>query len=170
MNIGHHLLSKEVHSSSMNGKKIYSVLVLLWLLYEQRELGLDDVSMLFSMLRLKHDIEPYKFEDLRFLQSMFTATVQDKIADILIHFINLILPNRDVCMECQWLHVIPLVHIFKRTTQPFASLYEKEIIWMDNNFNLFIVKQNMSIQAPRYCMHGHSELLTLKGRGHAGIN
>lgn len=108
--------------------------------------------MLFSMLRLRPKVEksPPTCEDLRLLKSMVPVSLQGKIANVLIEFINLVLPYRDVCMECQWLYVIPLVHVLKRPTLPFASLYENEVKWMDKDIDLAIIKRNKSFAAQRY--------------------
>lgn len=158
LNVGNHLISMDVNFPANNGKRMCSVLVLTHLLHNlsqhDRDINPGDVSMLLSMLCLKPTTEQNKpkCEELQLLQSFIPVCYHEKIGDILSRFINHVLHYHETCMQCRWLYVIPLVHIFKRKTLPFASMHGRELKWMDDSFVLGVVKQNSSIVVSRYAM------------------
>lgn len=161
MNIASNLVSMEVDSAFLSGRRMCSVLALLYILHmhmlNQDLLDPGDISMLFSMLYLRPNIEQLKCEDLWLLQSAIPARDHVRIAHVLVYFTNFVLPHRIICKDCQWVHVIPLIHILKGKVQPFTSLYGKEIKWMDDDVKLAVVRQNSSVPASRYslCIYNH---------------
>lgn len=151
MEIIYQLISLEEYS---NGKRICSGLLLLCLLHNLakhfREIDASDISTIFSMLLLKPTIEQSKpkCEDLRMLNTLISIHYQEYVANILVDLVNFILPVREVCVDCQWLHVIPLIHIFKRKI--LKPLYETQLSWLgDDGIELSVLKRNSCILTSR---------------------
>lgn len=155
LDVAKRLLSMEVCSSFVNGRRMYFVLVILDLLYRiwiqllAQDKSLHDISMLFFMLCLKPNIEHSspEFEDLQLLRKFIPADYWKEIAKILVHFINESSPT-----DQEWLCVIPLVHIFARKVEPFATpaFLQKQIKWTDPSINLGLIKKNADVLSSWY--------------------
>lgn len=138
MDIALHLVSTAVDSSTTNGKRMCSILILLDLLHKLSECGKkdivlpDDITMLFQMLCFKPDSHnpPLKLEDLNYLLSFIPDKYYMDVANVLVKFTNDILPSNNL-KSIEWLYVVPLIHILKKKIQPFEhpAVTSREIRW-----------------------------------------
>ena len=130
-----------------------SALFLLYLLHAIAEnvkvIPGEYVSMIFSMLLLRPSTEQQpKCEDLQVLNTLIPARYQEGIATVLENFVNFIFSIREICKDCnQWLHVIPLIHIFKRKNlQPLYG----QLHWLgDDRIDWPVLKRNSTISVSR---------------------
>lgn len=112
-----------------------SILIILNLLHKLSEIDIspDDIDILFSMLCFKPG-PCDSWDDLNFLLSFIPKECRKKVANVLVKFINAIMPFSSDLQTINWLYLIPLVHIFQKKTKPFKdpTLTSKEIIWFEN--------------------------------------
>lgn len=165
LDIAKHLTSIEATSSD-NGRKMCSVLIILNVLFKtyrcfhRRDINAYDVSRLFSMLHLMPEsYQSYRATkhslDLNFLMRYIPEDNYGEVAAALIFFVNLIVP---VAVRPEWVYVIPLIHIFDKTTQPFGNpqLTSGSISWTDKKIRLASINTNSLNEISRYNYIYHS--------------
>ena len=133
-------LNLKTHSDRM-----CSVLIIICLMHKlstanhlQGAIPPEDISGLFSMLRLWPDIAKSSCRDLQFLLSFIPDNVIKYAAKALLFFTDHILP----LSRLDWIHVIPLIHFFLGEVKPFdpPKLSLQEIKWIDQQIPLAKVK------------------------------
>lgn len=149
----------EVNTSSDNGRKMCSVLVIINVLFIIRDcsnlaLSSSQISFLFSMLRLRPHLDhsqTLKFLDMDFLRSFIPDQHHIEVAETLIHFTNLALPSGSASPE--WIFVLPLIHFFQKKihVHPFDSpaLTSDTINWTDSSIKLYTSSKNTRAKISR---------------------
>lgn len=144
MEIAHHLRGLEVKSPSANGRRMCSVLIILYLLHElshhllKKDTSPEEISMLFSMLCLQPDVSKFKCLDLQFLIAYIPKDFIKEVTNVLVHFINVLLPVSHNFERAEWFYVIPLIHMFMQEVAPFDPpvMDLKRIMWNDERIKL----------------------------------
>ena len=138
-----------IKTSSDNGKRVCSVLIVLDLLrkiYDKllpsEKPNADEVIYIFSMLRLRPDISSEKFPDLNFVTNYIPQHYHERMAAVLNHFLVICLPTNNV-KNADWISVIPLIHIFKKRIHPFDPpvIKTEKIQWTDRDINLILLRK-----------------------------
>ena len=141
-----------------NGKRIICVLIILHLLKRiEHQLQLidknrNDYYFLFSMLLLRPTVDPPQCIDLSYVRTFIPGNGQKDVAELLLHFIRLVLPYNTL-KRMEWVYLVPLVHFLKSKTKPFAApaLHSKDIEWLDKDIDLTsIIRKASSVSAKRY--------------------
>lgn len=142
--IANDLRGMEINSSYVNGRRMCSVLIILYLLHklsdhllEKGRSTTDEILMLFSMLRLQPDVSKSECPDLHFLLRYIPNDIIKEVAKVLVHFFNQVSPH--VRERAEWFYVIPLIHVFMHKVEPFDDPPEidlKRMVWDHKIINL----------------------------------
>lgn len=150
LNIADHVKLVEVHNSTDNGRKMCCVLLILNVLfkisdcYHSEDIKSSQISLLFSMLRLRPHLDQsqaMKFLDLDFLSSFIPDQHHIEVAKALVYFTKQVLPSGNTSPE--WIFVLPLIHFFQKKIHihPFDSpaLTSEKINWTDESINFYLL-------------------------------
>ena len=110
---------------------------------------LEFLCILFEMLRLvPHEVNSqWKCEELDVIFTFIGDTAYGEVATCLGDFTNLVI-ERCKLSKPEWLHIIPLIHIFQKKVKPFerAATKSDSIQWQDNCIKLHLAKRTSSEQ------------------------
>lgn len=136
-----------------------SVLVILGVLFKSSKhflysnaINPDETLHLFSLLRLRQEQDQsnaLKYGELNIVMDFVSDPFFKAVANMLSHFIDRILHVNSSVQE--WICVIPLIHIFKKSIQPFQdpALTSKTIKWTDESINLAQLRPTTMIKLSR---------------------
>jgi hypothetical protein len=169
--IARYVSSHEVGDSSDNGKKACSALIILDIFFKLKfshqpsDVPPNYIKTIFSMLQMRPELPPMqrpKFSDLNFLMMYIPDCYYTKIAEVLVHFTNQVLPTDSGKPE--WVYVLPLIHIFDRrvTAFDFPELKSASIRWTDEKVNLDTVSKNRTTPAKIARYQTYSEIYAAK--------
>ena len=146
-----HLECIDIKSRHEYGERMCSVLVILRLLQkvipqdtpihtflDYYKLHTNWIVRCFSMMLMEpEEIKPNQWviKELDVLMKFVHSKSYSEVSNCLVTMVNYVIKDKHL-LQCQWLYVLPLIHIFRLRIKPFENRNLSNIQWDDEDVKL----------------------------------